>query len=45
MKHPVLLPVSMSSFQDESENAIKGLSKGILLLDNNLVTGLVLISE
>jgi hypothetical protein len=45
MKHPVLLLVSMSSFQDESENAIKGLSKEIPLFDNNLVTGLMLISE
>jgi hypothetical protein len=45
MKHHVLLPVSISSFQDESENAIKGLSKEIPLPDNNLVMGLMLIPE
>jgi len=45
MKHPVLLPVSMPSFQDESENVFKGLSKEIPLLDYNLVIGLMLISE
>jgi len=46
MKHPVLLPVSMSSFQDdESENVIKRLSKKNPLLENNLIIGLMLISE
>jgi hypothetical protein len=35
MKHPV----SILSFQDESENVMKGLYKEISWLDNHLVTG------
>jgi hypothetical protein len=45
MKHPELLPVSMSSFQDESVKVHKGLSIEFPLLDNNLVMGLIVISE